>query len=95
MFFGVPPNPKMSNKRLVLRWVLNYQRAQNCEGQVLYATGTKQEQHARDNLRVAKSRVEADGHSGQSYTWTKEQAQRINEMGWNEWLKSGDADKGF
>lgn len=62
-----------------LRWVLNY-RVHVRNGQV-----------PKDIGRL----LDADGHSGGSYSWTKKQAEVINAKGFNYWLDMTDGPRGY
>lgn len=62
-----------------LRWVLNY-RNHIREGQ------------APQNMA---SLLDADGHNGSSYSWTKYQAEIIEIKGLNHWLDMTDGPRGY
>lgn len=84
-----------ANKMNPLKWVVNYKFLQYCRGNVILQRGTPNETNSITQLKLAQELFDNDGHSGGSYYWTKEQAAKVEELGWEQWLKTKDANKGY
>ena len=82
-----------------LQCVLNYRRLRLYEGDLelakLVNSGPTMYAMLEHQLKQAKKSFENYGHSGGSYYWTKNQSIKIDQMGWESWLESKDAQDGY